>query len=144
MSLVLRILVVAVAGVLLGACADEKNTTPSKAQQTYGAAVDATDAIPAPAVAAEQDRYVGQRVTVDGRIAAVTDEGCTVHLETAGESPLRVEARRTGEAACAWQMPPDANGFVVGAGTLQVTNDSLHLSANGLQETPVQFDGPDS
>lgn len=129
---------------LVGGCGGDPPPDPADAQRTYGASVDATDAIPAPAVAAEQDRYLGTRVTVDGRIEAVTNEGCTLHLETASESPLRVEATRTEEDECAWQMSSDANGFAVAAGTLRATNDSLHLSANGLQETPVHVAVPDS
>lgn len=124
---------------LLGACGGDAPRNRAAAEQTYGAAVDATDAIPTPAVAAEAARYVGTRVTVDGRIADVARDGCTLHLDAETGPPLRVDAVRAGEESCAWQVPADIEGFAVAAGTLRTAGDTLRLNANGVQVTPVRI-----
>lgn len=129
---------------LLGACGGDAPKNPAAAEQTYGTPVDATDAIPAPAVAAESARYTGHRVTVDGRIADVTQDGCALHLGTDGGPPLRVDASRTGKGTCLWQVRGGTDGFAVVAGTLRADGDTLRLSANGVQVTPVQRTTPDS
>ena len=139
---------------LLGACrtgAPDSN----RAETTYGTPVDATEAIPAPAVAAEDSLYVGHRVTIDGRITAVWTSGCAIQVST-DAAPLvvtaprpkggssRRAARRTDTGDCAWQVPGDAQGFAVAAGTLRVADDTLRLSADGVRVTPVGFSNPDS
>ncbi len=123
--------------VILGGCGDDSPADPAAAQQIYGSPVDPTDAIPAPALAAEARRYVGDRVTVDGRIASVTRDGCTLHLATDGGPPLRVDAPRTEEASCAWRVPGGTKGFTVTSGTLRTDRDTLRLLANGVQITPL-------
>ena len=133
-----------VAGLLLGGCGDGPPPDPAAADTTYGAAVDATDAIPAPAVAAEADRYVGRRVTVDGRIEAVTQNGCTVYLATDGGAPLRVDAARDSADTCLWQLPLGSDGIAAATGPLRADGDTLRLSANGVQVTPVQISKSDS
>jgi len=133
-----------VAGLLLVGCGDGPPPDPSAADTTYGAAVDATDAIPAPAVAAEPDRYVGRRVTVDGRIETVTQNGCTAYLHTNEGPPLRVDAARDSTDTCTWQLPAGPAGIAVVAGTLRVERDTLRLSANGVQVTPVRISATDS
>jgi len=133
-----------VAGLLLVGCGDGPPPDPSAADTTYGAAVDATDAIPAPAVAAEPNRYVGRRVTVDGRIETVTQNGCTVSLATDGGPPLRVDAARDSAGTCAWQLPSGLDGIAVAAGPLRTESDTLRLSANGVQVTPVRITESDS
>jgi len=136
-----RLLPFLLLGMVLGACGGASDA--DRAETTYGAPVDATEAIPAPAVAAEDSLYVGRRVTIDGRIIAVRASGCTVHLAT-DAVPLMVTARRPEEENCAWQVPRDANGFAVAAGTLRVADDTLRLSANGVRVTPVRVSSPDS
>jgi hypothetical protein len=106
--------------------------------------VTATDAIPAPAVAAEPTRYHNRRVTVDGRIEAWADNGCTVHLDTEDGPPLRIESIRSPDDGCAWQVPAPLDGIAAAVGTLRVDGDTLRLSANGVQVTPVQGAEPDS
>lgn len=138
------ILYAVLVGLLLSGCGGDAPQNPAAAEQTYGAPVDATDAIPVPAVAAEAARYTGGRVTVDGRVVGVKRDGCTLQLATDGGVPLRVDARRTGEEPCAWQVPAGTDGFAVAAGTLRVAADTLRLSANGVQVTPVQMSTPDS
>jgi len=133
-----------VAGLLLGGCEDAPPPNPAAADTTYGAAVDATDALPAPAVAAERDRYVGRRVTVDGRIESITQTGCTVYLHTDQGPPLRVEAPRDRAPPCRWQLPPGLDGVAAATGTLRVERDTLRLPANGVQVTPVQISTSDS
>lgn len=130
------LLVVAVTGFLLAACGSG-TSNPSEAQQTYGAPVDAIDAFPAVAVAAEADAYVGRSLAVDGRIAAVRDDGCTLQLETNEGPPLLVTAVRTEGDGCAWQVPDDEDGVAVAAGPLRLDDDTLRLSANGVEVTPV-------
>ena len=133
-----------VAGLLLGGCGDGPPSTPAAADTTYGAAVNATDAIPAPAVAAEPDRYVGRRVTVDGRIGAVAQDGCTASLQTDGGPPLRIDAPRDRAGACAWRLPAGRDGIAAATGTLRVERDTLRLPANGVQVTPLRPAGTKS
>jgi hypothetical protein len=134
----IRSVIVLVVGLVLGACGADA-PDPSAAETAYGAPVDATSAIPAPAITAEPDRYEGGRVTVDGRIVSVTSGGCTLHLGTEEGPPLRVEAGRTREEACAWRVPVETNGFAVAAGTLRVAGDTLRLVASGVRVTPVRL-----
>lgn len=129
-------------GFLLVGCG-EGVPNPTKAETTYGRPVEAIDALPAPAVAAEENRYVGHRVTVDGRITAVRANGCAMHLAT-DAVPLVVTAVRTAKENCAWTVPTEAQGFAVAAGTLHVGEDTLRLAANGVRVTPVRLSEPDS
>ena len=129
-------------GLLLGACGSGASDS-NRADTTYGAPIDATDAMPAPAVAAEDSLYRGHRVTIDGRVTAVRASGCDMQLVTAA-IPLVVTAARTDAGDCAWQVPGDAQGFVVAAGTLRVAADTLRLTANGVRVTPVRIPEPDS
>jgi len=135
-------------GIVLGAtllgCAEEAPPNPAGAEQTYGAGVEAVDAIPAPAVAAEPAVYRGRRVTVDGRIAGIWADGCASALDGGGGAPVIVEALRSGDGSCAWQLPTGTEGIAAAAGTLRVMNDTLRLSANGVQVTPVQVPESDS
>lgn len=148
-----RLLSLLLLGVVLGACGGTSD--PDQAETPYGTPVDATEALPAPAVAAEDSLYVGHRVTIDGRITAVRASGCEIHLVT-DASPLivtaprpkggssRRAARRTDAGDCAWQVPEDAKGFAVASGTLRVADDTLRLSADGVRVTPIRFSNPDS
>ena len=131
-------------GLLLGGCGDGPPPDPAAADTTHGAAVDATDAIPAPAVAAEPNRYVGRRVTVDGRIERVAQDGCAVYLHTDGGPPLRVDAARDSTGPCAWQLPPGSDGIAAATGPLRADGDTLRLPANGVQVTPVRISETDS
>lgn len=140
----IRLVVLLLAGLLAGGCGNDAPNNPAEAERTYGASVDATDAIPVPAVAAERDRYLRRHVTVDGRIADVTRDGCVLHLEADDGPPLRVEADRLDDGACRWQIPADTEGFVVAAGSLRTANDTLRLTANGVQITPLQVGDSES
>lgn len=120
------------------ACGGESPRTPAAAQQSYGAAVRASVARPAPAVAAEHDRYVGRYITMDGRITGVSDDGCQVNLDTNTAPPLRIEAPRSA-GDCAWTMPSGTNGIAAATGTLRVSDDALRLSASGVQVTPIRM-----
>jgi hypothetical protein len=126
----------------LAGCGGDAAPNPAAADTTYGTAVDATGAIPVPAVAAEANRYTGRPLTVDGRIADVRQSGCTLHLATGGGPPLRVDAARIGDSSCAWRVPTGEEGIAVAAGTLRVDGDTLRLSANGVQVTPVRLTSP--
>lgn len=137
-----RLVPLVFAGLLLGGCG-EGVPNPTKAETTYGRSVEATDAVPAPAVAAEDSLYVGHRVTIDGRIAAIRANGCVVHLVTEAV-PIVVAAARTAEENCAWTVPTEAQGFAVAAGRLHVVEDTLRLAANGVRVTPVRLSEPDS
>jgi hypothetical protein len=136
-----RLLSLLLLGVVLGACGGTSD--PDQAEITYGTLVDATEALPAPAVAGEDSLYVGHRVTVDGRITAVRKNGCEVHLST-DAAPLVVKTVRADAGDCAWQVPQDALGFAVASGTLRVADDTLRLSADGVRVTPIRFSNPDS
>ncbi|MFB6249150.1 MAG: hypothetical protein ABEL97_11330 [Salinibacter sp.] len=127
----------------LGACGGGAPRSPAAADTTYGAAVAVAGALPAPAVAAEATRYVGRRVTVDGRVVGVAPEGCGLRLDAGDGPPLRVDAPRPG-GACAWQVPTALDGIAAAAGTLRAAGDTLRLTANGVQVTPVQVSEPDS
>lgn len=129
-------------GLLLGACGSGASDS-NRADTTYGAPIDATDAMPAPAVAAEDSLYRGHRVTIDGRITAVRASGCDMQLAT-DATPLVVAAPRTDAGDCAWQVPSDAQGFAVAAGTLRTAEDTLRLTANGVRVTPVRISSPDT
>ncbi|PSQ98093.1 MAG: hypothetical protein BRD53_02815 [Bacteroidetes bacterium SW_7_64_58] len=129
-------------GLLLGACGSGASDS-NRADTTYGAPIDATDAMPAPAVAAEDSLYLGHRVTIDGRITAVWASGCDMQLAT-DATPLVVAAPRTDAGDCAWQLPSDAQDFAVAAGTLRTAEDTLRLTANGVRVTPVRVSSPDS
>ena len=131
------------AGLLLGGCSDAPPPTPAAADTTYGAAVATADALPAPAVAAERARYVGLPVTVDGRVVDVAPDGCGLRLDAGEGPPLRVDAARP-DGACAWRVPTALDGIAVAAGTLRAAGDTLRLTANGVQVTPVQIAEPDS
>lgn len=137
-----RSVIVLALGLVLGACGADA-PDPDAAETAYGAPVDATSAIPVPAVVAEPDRYVGGRVTVDGRIVSVMSGGCTLHLDTDDGPPLRVEAGRPQAGECAWRVPRESDGFAVAAGTLRAARDTLRLIANGVRVTPVRL-SPDS
>lgn len=128
--------------VVLGACGSG-DSDATDAETTYGTPVDATTAFPAPAVAAEESLYIGHRVTIDGRIAAIRMDGCAMHLAT-DTIPLVVAAARTDAGSCAWQVPSDVQGFAVAAGTLRSARDTLRLTANGVRMTPVRLSSPDS
>jgi len=132
----LPISLVAAVGILLSGCGPEAPTTPTEAQQTYGATVDAANALPVPAVVAEVDRYIGRRVSVDGRVGRVTRDGCTLSLEAGDGPPFLVIAPRVDASSCAWQVPDTTEGFAIA--------DTLRLSANGVQVTPVHVAEPDS
>jgi hypothetical protein len=140
--LVRRFLWISVVLLLGMACGNETARTPSTAQQSYGVSVDASDARPGPAIAAEHDRYVGRYITVDGRITSVSDDGCQVKLDTNTAPPLRIEAPRSA-GDCAWTVPPGTNGIAAATGTLRVSDDALRLSANGVQVTPVRIQEAD-
>ena len=129
-------------GLLLGACGSGASDS-NRADTTYGAPIDATDAMPAPAVAAEDSLYRGHRVTIDGRITAVRASGCDMQLAT-DATPLVVAASRSEAGDCAWQVPSDAQGFAVAAGTLRTAGDTLRLTANGVRVTPVRVSSPDT
>jgi hypothetical protein len=136
-------------GLLLGGCSGDVPDS-SKAETTYGAPVDATTAVPAPAVAAEERLYVDRALAIDGRIKAVRADGCTMVLATVA-APLVVTAprpsggaARTDDGSCVWQVPNDAQGFAVAAGTLRAAGDTLRLPANGVRVTPVRLSSPDS
>ena len=129
-------------GLLLGACGSGASGS-NRADTTYGAPIDATDAMPAPAVAVEDSLYRGHRVTIDGRITAVRTSGCEVELATEA-APFIVAAPRTDAGDCAWQLPSDAQDFAVAAGTLRTAEDTLRLTANGVRVTPVRVSSPDS
>ena len=129
-------------GLLLGACGSGASDS-NRADTTYGAPIDATDAMPAPAVAAEDSLYRGYRVTIDGRITAVWASGCEVELATEA-APFIVAAPRTDAGDCAWQLPSDAQDFAVAAGTLRTAGDTLCLTANGVRVTPVRISSPDT
>ena len=151
---------------LLAACGSGASDS-NRADTTYGASVDATDAMPVPAVAAEDSLYRGHEVTIDGRITAVRASGCEVKLAT--EAALFIvtaprpkgaprakrgsahrggsgsqAAPRTDAGGCAWQLSSDASGVAVAAGTLRTAGDTLRLMANGVQVTPVRISSPDS
>jgi hypothetical protein len=130
-------------GLLLGGCSGDVPSS-SKAETTYGVSVDATNAYPAPAVAAEVSPYAGQSVTVEGRVMAVTENGCGYRLDTGDNPPLLVRAVRGDDESCAWQVPPETNGFAAAAGTLRTAGDTLRLTANGVRVTPVRILTPDS
>ena len=130
-----------VLGLLMGGC--RGGGDPTKVEKNYGAAVDATEAVPAPAVAAEDSLYRGHRVTIDGRITAVRASGCDMQLAT-DATPLVVAASRSEAGDCAWQVPNDAQGFAVAAGTLRTAGDTLRLTANGVRVTPVRVSNSDS
>jgi PBP1b-binding outer membrane lipoprotein LpoB len=138
-----RLALVLLIGLLLGGCGDGV-PDPTKAETTYGVSVDATDAHPAPAVAAEARLYADHFVTVEGRVTAVTENGCHYRIDTGSHSPLLVRAARTDDGSCAWQLPPETNGVAVAAGTLRAAGDTLRLTANGVRVTPVRLSSPDS
>jgi hypothetical protein len=129
-------------GLLLGACGSGASDS-NRADTTYGAPIDATDAMPAPAVAAEDSLYLGHRVTIDGRITAIRAGGCEVQLAI-DAAPLVVAAPRTDAGDCAWQVPNSAPGVAVAAGTLRTAGDTLRLTANGVRVTPVRISSPDT
>ena len=129
-------------GLLLGACGSGASDS-NRADTTYGAAVDATEAVPAPAVAAEDSLYLGHRVTIDSRITAIRAGGCEVQLAI-DAAPLVVAAPRTDAGDCAWQVPNSAPGVAVATGTLRTAEDTLRLTANGVRVTPVRISSPDT
>ena len=137
----LRRTLVLLLGLLLGACGGTSDA--DQAETTYGMPVDATEAIPAPAVAAEDSLYVGHRVTVDGHITAVRKNGCEMHLST-DAAPLVVKTFHADAGDCTRQLPRDAQGFAVASGTLRVADDTLRLTADGVRMTPVRLSNPDS
>jgi hypothetical protein len=148
-----RLLPLLLLGLVPAACGGTSDA--DQAETTYGTPVDATEALPAPAVAAEDSLYVGHTVTIDGRITAVRASGCALHLST-DAAPLVVAAPRPKERSslraaartdadgCGWAVPRDATGFAVASGTLRVADDTLRLVANGVRVTPVRLSDPDS
>lgn len=137
-----RLALALLVGLLLGSCGSGASDS-NRADTTYGAPIDATDAMPASAVAAEDSLYRGHRVTIDGRITAVRASGCDMQLAT-DATPLVVAASRSEAGDCAWQVPSDAQGFAVAAGTLRTAGDTLRLTANGVRVTPVRISSPDT
>lgn len=127
---------------LLGACGSGASN-PTKARQTYGTAVDATDAIPAVAVAAEAELYAEQPLTVDGRIASVRDDGCALQLKTEGQ-PLVVTAVQTEAEGCAWKVPVGKDGIAAAAGSLRADTDTLRVVASGVEIAPLRLSDSDS
>ena len=138
----LRCAAILLGGVLLAGCGTGE-TNATGAEETRGTPVDATEAVPAPAIAAEASRYEGHLVAVDGRIAAVGATGCELALATGGR-PLVVMAPRTEADGCAWSVPGATQGFAVAAGTLRVTDDTLRLTADGVGVTPARLSNPNS
>jgi len=151
---------------LLAACGSGTSDS-NRAGTTYGAPIDATNAMPIPAVAVEDSLYRGHKVTIDGRITAVRAGGCEMELATEAAPFIvtaprpkgaprakRGSARRGGSGSqaaprtdaggCAWRVPSDAQGFAVAAGTLRTAGDTLRLTANGVRVTPVRISSPDT
>lgn len=124
---------------LTGGCSGDAPSNPAGADTTYGAPVDATDAIPAPAIAAEPDPYVGHRITADGRILNVERTGCTLHVDTESETPFQIDAPRS-EKSCTWQVPSTTKGFAIATGTLRRADDTLRMTAPGVRITPTHLD----
>ncbi len=124
--------------VLCTACGEAATRSPAGAQRTYGAPVDASDARPGRAIAAEPDRYAGRRITVEGRITSVRDDGCRIALDGNRPSTLYIDAPRSA-SGCAWTVPAGTEGIAAATGTLRTAGDSLRLSANGMQVTPVRL-----
>jgi hypothetical protein len=81
-------------------------------------------------------------VTIDGRVARVVADGCGLVLRANG-APIRVDAP-TAADGCAWRVPAGTDGIAVAAGTLRTAGDTLRLSANGVQVTPVHPAGANS
>ena len=131
-----RFLLVPLLGFVLLGCGEEA-PPPTQAEHTYGTPGTVSDALPAPAVAAEPTRYVGRRVTVDGRIVGVPPDGCGLRLDAGDGPPLHVDAPRPG-GPCAWQVPTALDGIAAAAGTLRAAGDTLRLTANGVQVTPFR------
>jgi len=138
----LRCLVV-LAVALLG-CQDRSSRAPTSADQTYGVDIDGRGSVPAPAVAAEPDRYGGHSVTIEGRIDEIRQSGCVMVLDAEAGHTLVVEAQQDDESACAWHVPAHAAGIAVTTGTLRTVRDTLRVLANGVRVTPVRSHAPDS
>ncbi len=139
-SSTVAVLFIVLGGILSVGCEDDAPSNPATAQQTHGAAVDPTDALPVPAVTAERDRYLGRRVTLDGRIAGVKQNGCTLLLASDDGPPPRIEAARSDDGTCAWHVDPNVEGFAIASGTLRAVDDTLRLAASGVQVTPLRTD----
>jgi hypothetical protein len=137
-SSTVAVLFIVLGGILSVGCEDGVPPNPAAAQQTYGAAVDPTDALPVPAVTAERSLYRGRRVTLDGRIAGMKQNGCTLQLASDGGPPPRIEAARSDDGTCAWHVDSDVEGFAVASGTLRAVGDTLRLAASGVQITPLR------
>jgi hypothetical protein len=113
---------------------------PNAAEATYGEAPEADDALPLPAVWAEAGRYDGRVVTVEGRIAAVERDGCTLRLAGDGGPAVRVAAPGTAAAGCSWAVPDTTRGLAVARGTLRRRGDAFVMRAPGVRVLP--FDRP--
>lgn len=143
LSFMARLAFVLALALAVGACGPDASA-PAAAQKTYGAAVDASEAVPSVAVAAEAEAYTGRPLTVEGRVAAVSADGCTLQLATEEGPPLLVTAPQAESDECAWQVPAGEDGIAVAAGTLRAADDTLRIAANGVQVTPVRFADSDS
>lgn len=134
-----RLLLIVAVALLTGGCGGDAPSNPAGADTTYGAPVDATDALPAPVLAAEPDQYIGRRVTADGRILTVQNTGCTLHVDTEAGTPLRIDAPQS-ENSCTWHVPSTTKGFAIATGTLRRVEDTLRMTAPGVRVTPTHLD----
>ena len=145
-----RLLPLLLLALTLGACqsADDAPTeapvegaaSAEPAATTYGAEVDAAQALPAEAVLAEADRYAGQPVTVEGRVVEVCQKkGCWLTLDAGEGRGIRILTARTPEGGYVYTVPKDISGRrAVVHGTLKAetmsADEQRHLAEDAGED----------
>lgn len=138
----------------LGACqsADDaasdatapSNAPAAPAATTYGAEVDAAQALPAEAVLADAERYAGQPVTVEGRVVEVCQKkGCWLTLDAGEGRGIRILTARTPEGDYVYTVPKDLSGQrAVVHGTLKAetmsADEQRHLAEDAGEDVSAR------
>lgn len=141
----LAALLVLVAGLVLGGCAQNNASPDAASPTTYGAAVDAGAALPVQRIAAAPAQFADQTLVLEGRVSAVCErKGCWLALATeAGRAPLRVEVARTGTGEYAFTVPTTTSGWATVQGRLVADAPPSHAGhGDGAEPAPADVAPP--
>lgn len=111
----------------LAACQSEPTEVPEAAPLTaslydsYGEEITDEGAVPAQAVVAEIDQYMGQSVKIEGTVSAVCQmRGCWLTFQTYDGNNIRISVPRDEEGEYVFTVPTDISGRrAVVQGTLE-------------------------
>ena len=130
---------------VLAACQTEPAAdaeTMATAYDVYGEAFDDAGAVPVEAVVAEPDAYVGQAVTMEGRVSEVCQmAGCWLTFQTLDGQNVRIVVPREEEGGYVFTVPKDLSGRrAVVHGTLDAATVSEHMQHHYAEDADPDAD----